>query len=191
MGDFSAGGSLRPGSLQLLVYELSPPRFRNRGKTQFPIFTDESEFKVLARHHIRGIEGDERTLIERVQPYHARDPALDPLAVLSRLANTDKHRLLLSTAAATAELDTWIATTNAEIQIRHFIAGPVGHATKIMAFTATPEDPAEQMYVQPNSALEIRPLRYSSRTPASSPVRPTSRSARSSTISSTTSSTQS
>jgi hypothetical protein len=143
-------------ALDYLVYELSPPRFRNRGKTQFPVFTDECEFKVLAPPFIKGIKVDERTLIERLQPYHAQHPSRDPLAVLNRLANKDKHRLLLATAAATAETDTWISSTNAAIAIHYFVGGPVEHDAKILAFTATPEDPAEDMYVQPKSALEIQ-----------------------------------
>jgi hypothetical protein len=142
-------------ALDHLVYELSPPRYRNRGRSMFPVYKTRCEFEVLAPTLIKGIVGDERTLIERVQPYHAADPMRHPLAVLNRLANKDKHRILLTTAAAPNEADTWIATTNAKITIHYFIGGSVEHDAKILAFTATPEDPAEDMYVQPKSALEI------------------------------------
>jgi hypothetical protein len=143
-------------ALDYLIYELSLPKFRNKGKLQFPIYRDECDFKVLAPPQIRGITGDERTLIERVQPYQTADPTRHPLAVLNRLANKDKHRVLLAIAAATNETDTWIASTNAKIAIHYFVGGPVEHDTKILAFTATPEDPTQDMYVEPQSGLEIQ-----------------------------------
>lgn len=142
-------------ALDHVVYELSPPKHRNRGKTQFPIYKDECEFKVLSPPLIKGIEGDERTLIERVQPYQTSDPTRHPLAVLNRLANKDKHRILLTTAAATNETGTWITHTNAKIDIHFFVGGPMEHDAKILAFTATPEDPAADMHVEAKSGLEI------------------------------------
>lgn len=142
-------------ALDHLVYELSPSRYRNRGRSMFPVYKTRCEFEVLAPTLIKGIVGDERTLIELVQPYHAADPKRHPLAVLNRLANKDKHRILLTTAAATNETDTWISSTNAQITIDHFIGGPVEHDAKILAFTATPEDPTMDMDVQPQSGLEV------------------------------------
>jgi hypothetical protein len=77
-------------ALDHLVYELAPPRARRSRKLQFPIFTDECEFKVRSPPMIEGITGDERTLIERVQPYAATNiPSDDPLAVLRKLSNRD------------------------------------------------------------------------------------------------------
>jgi hypothetical protein len=144
-------------ALDYLVYELSPSRERKRGRTGFPIFDDECLFEVEGRRMIRGITGDELRLIERVQPYKTTDPPKnDPLSVLRRLSNKDKHRLLLPVVAAVSNSDSWIESTNAIIDFTYYAPGPVEHDGKIMAFTARPKNPAEQMYVKPQSGLEVQ-----------------------------------
>jgi hypothetical protein len=144
-------------ALDHLIYEMSPPSARRRGKTGFPIYTDRCEFQVLGATLLRGIKGDERTMIERHQPYQSGQAAVNhPLAILNRLANQDKHRVLLPLVAAVNNTGTWIGSTNANIKIGYFRPGPVEHDTKIMEFTATPEDPAENVHVEPQSGLQIQ-----------------------------------
>jgi hypothetical protein len=144
-------------ALDYLIYELSPPKFRKKGRTGFPIYDDECFFEVEGRKMIRGIAGDELTLIERVQPYKRTNPPRnDPLSILRRLSNKDKHKLLLPVAAAVSDSQSWISTTNAVIDLTYYAPGPVKHDAKIMAFTARRKDPTEDMYVQPQSGLEIQ-----------------------------------
>lgn len=144
-------------ALDHLVYELAPRRARKARKSQFPIFTDECEFKVRSPPMIKGITGDERTLIERVQPYIASNPPRhDPLAILNKLSNLDKHRLLVPIIAAVSTRDTWVASDNADIRWTHLKVGPVEHDAKIVAFTASPQDPSKSMNVQPQSGLQIQ-----------------------------------
>jgi hypothetical protein len=59
-------------ALDHLIYELATPRGRRSRRLQFPIFTDECGFKVLSPPLIQSITGDERTLIERVEPMRLR-----------------------------------------------------------------------------------------------------------------------
>jgi hypothetical protein len=144
-------------ALDHLVYALAPPKVRRKRQTQFPIFTDECRFKVLSPPMIEGIAGDERTLLERVQPYNATNvPDNDPLAILNKLSNLDKHRLLIPTIAAISEMSVWIASSNADIKVGFLNGGPVEHGAKIVGFTATPKDPTEHMQVQPQSGLQVR-----------------------------------
>lgn len=144
-------------ALDYLVYELSPPRYRRRGRTGFPIYDDMCLFEVEGRRMIRGITGDELTLIESVQPYKRTNPPRnDPLSLLRRLSNKNKHRLLLPVAAAVSDSQSWIGTTNALIELTYYAPGPVKHNAQIMAFTARPKDPTEDMYVEPQSGLEIQ-----------------------------------
>jgi hypothetical protein len=144
-------------ALEYLIYELSPPRHRQRGKTGFPIYDDECLFEVEGRKLIRGIAGNELTLIERFQPYKRTDPPTnDPLSVLRRLSNKGKHRLLLPVVAAVSDSNSWIAYDNASIDLTHYVPGPVEHDAKIMAFTATPKDPSVEMKVDPMSGLEVQ-----------------------------------
>jgi len=144
-------------ALDHLVYELAPPSVRRKRGTQFPIFTDECEFKVLSPPMIRGLGQNERTLIQRVQPYAATNvPSDDPLAVLSKLSNLDKHRLLVPMIAAVSETDSWVASDNADVRFTYLSRQPVVHDTKIVSFTATPKDTAVDMKVHPQSGLEIQ-----------------------------------
>jgi len=144
-------------ALDHLVYELATPKARKSIRLQFPIFSDECEFKVKAPAQIASITGDERTLIERVQPYAASNPPADnPLAILRKLSNLDKHKLLVPLVTAASLGEHWIASDNADITITFFEPGPVENDAKIMAFTARPQDPAEKMYVETHSGLHVQ-----------------------------------
>jgi hypothetical protein len=144
-------------ALDYLVYELTPPSKRKEIQTQFPICTTKAKFKKSGLRRIAGVSGDEHTLIERVQPYLAwNPPGNDPLAILNKLSNLDKHRLLLTMASAVSESASWIESTNARVEITEYNPGPAKHDAKSLAFTATPEDPTADMYVMPRSGLEIQ-----------------------------------
>jgi hypothetical protein len=144
-------------ALDHLIYELAPPRARRKRNLQFPIFTDQCEFKVLSAPMLQGITGDERTLIERVQPYAATNiPSEDPLTVLRKLSNRDKHHLLIPMIAALSEMSSWVASDNADIRFTYLARGAVENGTKIVSFTAAPKDPAKDMNVHPQSGLEIQ-----------------------------------
>jgi hypothetical protein len=143
-------------ALDHLVYELAPPKSRKSRKTQFPIFSDEREFKEKSPEMLAGITGNERTLIERVQPYNAMNPPRhDPLAILNKLSNLDKHRLLVPVVAAVSATDSWVASDNAEITWDFIAADPVAHDAKLVAFTAVPRDSSGDMVVDPSSGLQI------------------------------------
>jgi hypothetical protein len=144
-------------ALDHFAYELSSKRAQKSGKTAFPIHTDECRFKVKGVPYVETIGGYERTFIERLQPYSAsKIPGDNPLAVLRRLSNLDKHRLLVPVIAAVSWHDSWVASSNAEIRFRYIARGPVEHDTKIVAFHAVPEDPSKDMDVQPQSGLQIQ-----------------------------------
>jgi hypothetical protein len=85
-------------ALDHLVYEKSGGNRR----TQFPIFTDHCEFKVLAPRKMKGVPASVMAKIEEAQPYRLLPevPAHDPLAQLSALSNLDKHRVLATVASA-------------------------------------------------------------------------------------------
>jgi hypothetical protein len=141
-------------ALDYLAYELSARKSRS---TQFPICSDESQFRsddTLRR--IEGITGSERELIERVQPYKATNPPRhDPLAILNKLSNRDKHRLLLPYVAAVSTADSWVSSSSADISFEFIEPGPVEHDARIVALVAKPQDPYEEMYVHPQSGLRI------------------------------------
>jgi hypothetical protein len=141
-------------ALDHLVYELAPARVRRSGKTQFPIFTDECRYRVLGEPMIRGIEGSERTLIERVQPWRDEVPEQHPLAILNRLSNLDKHRLLVPVITAVDWMSVWVGSDHADINFTRIESGPVEHDAPIVAFTARPTGSGE-MTVTPQSGLHL------------------------------------
>jgi hypothetical protein len=144
-------------ALDYLVYELAPPEVRKTGRTKFPIFTDEQAFKDYAPPMIEGITGDTRDVIERMQPYNATKTASnDPLAILQKLSNRDKHRLLIPVIAAVNRMSVWVSSDNADVRFHFLNGGPVEHGDKIVGFSATPRDPDRDMQVAPGSGFEIQ-----------------------------------
>jgi hypothetical protein len=142
-------------ALEYFAYEVSSPKARKAGKTWFPILLKKP--KKFNPPGIATVKGFERAFIKRLQPYMANKiPSDDPLAVLRKLSNLDKHQLLIPVIAALSDRDVWVGTTNADLHFRYISRGPVEHDTKIVAFTATPQDPSEEMEVQPNSGLQIQ-----------------------------------
>ncbi len=75
-----------------------PPR-----NTAFPVIHDnDSKFADRVRTTTTGLSAQMRRVIEDLQPAQRSDrPWADPLWVLHRLANDDKHRVLLLTQAVT------------------------------------------------------------------------------------------
>jgi hypothetical protein len=87
-------------ALDYLVYELARHALagkRLRKRTQFPISTSGIKYFQRGRYQVRPLFGEHRRRIRKLQPYQAKgDPRSQPLALLNRLSNTDKHRLLLT-----------------------------------------------------------------------------------------------
>jgi hypothetical protein len=62
--------------------------------TAFPIFASEKLYARDKQRFIGGIDGGAHPIFDAVQPYHAGDKATEqPLWVLHRLANDDKHKM--------------------------------------------------------------------------------------------------
>lgn len=62
--------------------------------TAFPIFGDGTRYRTDQLRFIGGIDPATHAVFDSVQPYHAGDKAFEqPLWVLHRLANDDKHKV--------------------------------------------------------------------------------------------------
>jgi hypothetical protein len=155
-------------SLDYLVYELAPPEVQKKRKTQFPIFTEESAFKKHAPPMIEGITGDNSEVIERMQPYNQTNVhANDPLAILNKLSNRDKHRLLIPMIAAVNRMSVWVGADNADVRFHFLNGGPIEDGAEITGFSATPHDPAKEMRVEPGSGFQIQIAETGSNMPIS------------------------
>ena len=83
-------------ALDQIVFALSAQAgpIPNERLPAFPIHVTPGDFKKNGLKRIRLVERNASAFIERVQPYHAANPAQHSLAVLDHLHERDKHRLL-------------------------------------------------------------------------------------------------
>jgi hypothetical protein len=87
-------------SLDTLMWQLVLLRGGEPSRqTQFPIFQRRAAYRARAPAMIEGVSRRDRGTLERLQPfYHSRlrgrPPGGHPLALLARLSNIDKHRVI-------------------------------------------------------------------------------------------------
>jgi hypothetical protein len=141
------------GSLDYLLWQMTRPRKRGR-RTYFPIYTDQCEFQVLGRSQVEGVYAEHRAFLEGVQPYHWRDNAPShPLFILKQLSNFEKHQLLLT--ITTGSHFEHIGVTNADTKFERLYKGALEHDTEIMSIRACPEDPSQDMEVNPGLDFQV------------------------------------
>ena len=142
-------------ALDHLVWTITPVKVRRefRNKIEFPIYTCRKAFVKHAAPKLEGLSPKHRALIENVQPYHGADPHIEPLEVLRRLSNTDKHRLLVS--MATARNLEWVAEAGAKIAFTELSTVPLKDGAPVMRFTASPTTADLAMQVQAHAEFAI------------------------------------
>ena len=86
--------------LDYLVYASAT---RHSFSTQFPIFHRASDWPAKSPPMMRNVPQRYVRIVEESQPYHFADPAEHTLSKLNYLSNTDKHRLLNTTATALSD----------------------------------------------------------------------------------------
>jgi hypothetical protein len=84
-------------ALDYLAWELAGADPDDR-ETYFPICLTEDSYRSTGARRVAALPEQARTLIEKMQPYHAPDPAKHGLWALQQLDIADKHKLLTVTA---------------------------------------------------------------------------------------------
>jgi hypothetical protein len=69
-------------------------------KFEFPIFLNSKDYESAKRKKLVGVDPEDVTLIDSLQPFTAAEPAKHPLWMLHRLNIADKHRSLHVVAGA-------------------------------------------------------------------------------------------
>ena len=147
--------SLR-AALDHVVYAISK---RNRGKSQFPIFTDPCEFQVRGKPLIRGVPPAIRALIEKAQPYEhtPSHPSRDILAALNKLSNLDKHRTLATVACSHDFTSVGLDSDRVKLKwVKPFAVGDLSNNAEIAVFTLTSDSEIGEMNVTPSFTYEVR-----------------------------------
>lgn len=121
-----------------------PPR------TEFPIFWDAGDFgrtrKSGAPAHgsglfkIQGLSAEDRTRIERTQPYYAGEPIMHPLWVLHELSNLDKHRAPPTTVTASSCVLSRPFVTGMRITNTEHVHGPFQDGAVVARFKVQRDD---------------------------------------------------
>jgi len=132
---------------------------RPSNRTQFPIFTDECEFKVLGRRNLQGIPEAMRTTIEEAQPYKMlpANPAIDLLETLRVLSNGDKHHTLAVVAASLNMV--WLGSPGPDVVSiewhDHAEGKPLHDGAPVTHFTAYPTSEGVQVNVNPGISYQV------------------------------------
>ncbi|HNM77462.1 MAG TPA: hypothetical protein PKI89_03805, partial [Tepidiformaceae bacterium] len=83
-----------------LSMDFTPGMNVEERSVQFPIFDTQVGFESRGLSRCRFMGPKAKSIISAVQPYHAPEPALSFLSILSKLDNIDKHKLLTVCGAA-------------------------------------------------------------------------------------------
>jgi hypothetical protein len=91
------------GALDHIVYQLALLNVRKPSGTQFPLALDERTYRTVPPDKklsprdsmLNGLREEHRTIIDEFQPYHdGPDASRNPLYVIGKFANVDKHRAI-------------------------------------------------------------------------------------------------
>lgn len=133
---------------------------------EFPIFKDPSNFRnpVTARltdgivKRIGKLRADHQKVIEDEQPFQGRHgkPEDDPLWLLYRLSNFDRHQFIHLTSIVTKESvhDFTPSATAARFRQVSVTYGPFSNQTEIARFRIL-EGPEEDVHVQSNVRFDV------------------------------------
>ena len=117
-------------ALDYMIFQLSASNDPdlNERLPQFVIAKTEPEFKRQARRQLRYLTDEQRTFVERLQPYHGNEM----LALLGEMANAGKHRSLLSIQDMTS-LDIVFATFEQKEDFKDYFVYPVEKGCAVFA----------------------------------------------------------
>lgn len=148
-------------ALDHIVAELTEP-VELRERSSFPIYEKnirQPGFKAQReafRTATEGLPDHALAFVEQVQPYHrGEDAPLDPLAILHRLSNADKHRELIVTSRALLEPATGLTSDESvSVLVQHRIGLAFENGAEIAHFSVAGEaDP--ELRVHSHGAMSI------------------------------------
>ena len=132
------------------------------GVTGFPIYESEAVFLKDGRGErmMQGIRDDHREHIKSLQPYHRGDRAReDPLALLRRLWNVDKHRVPLTTLG-TRQTAEWTPVPVRDVEDRFgmvslAVTGPLEDGTPLGFVEVFPTGPNPKVQMEGGAKADV------------------------------------
>jgi hypothetical protein len=107
------------------------------GDSQFPIYSDSGRWGENRMRRVGSVHAEARTIIERLQPYHAGDQwQSHPLWILRQLSDFDKHRRLPIVGTYANLGPSTVAGPNAYIEYLqlHSAGGPLERKTPLITW---------------------------------------------------------
>jgi hypothetical protein len=107
--------------------------------SEFPIYGLTAPDPHLITKKIGAIDPAAQAIIEALQPHHRGNPAFekDPLWILDRLCNLDKHRTLHVVVPAKKGIS--LNLISGAIGNVQYSSGPVDHGAEVIRFSLTPD----------------------------------------------------
>jgi hypothetical protein len=128
---------------------------------QFPIFTEREDWDKKAKRMLRSVPKEVVVLVEERQPYHATPPQRPDqhlLAVLNRLSNHDKHRLLHTAVTTVQNFASPRFDKGRDVAAIHnaeFVLGPMKEGADLVRVSITPSGPNPEVNMHGNFALGV------------------------------------
>jgi hypothetical protein len=150
-------------ALDYLAYELARlEQGKKVALTHFPIYSDWRDYRLARqedRSRVEYLNRRHRAVINRLQPYRRRhEPRNDPLAILARLDNRDKHRSLQLMYAWLKPHETYVVPKQDISRIlksEPFPGGRVEDGTILVTNHVIPSGPNPDVYVSGVGSIDI------------------------------------
>jgi len=129
------------GALDHLVYQLARLNRRNPSGTQFPLYLSETEYRTVPPGKTRsprdamldGVREEHRAIIDEFQPYHdGPNASRNPLYVVGRFANVDKHRFIQAAFGRPEPIKVEPTEDGVELDVRYpNLKPPINEGTEL------------------------------------------------------------
>lgn len=146
-------------ALDHLVWERSAPEKRGR-RSGFPILRRPPKGEFAAIPKVKGLRPADRAIVQRLQPYNARDPEQirdEPLLVLHNLNVTDKHKALHLTGLSMEEATIRPVAPGAKIRHSETFPGTFEQGAVLARVVVTPPEAEVDMNFRPAFDVAFEP----------------------------------
>lgn len=118
--------------------------------TQFPIFTKREDWEKKSCGMVYSVPEKALQIIKDAQPYREPDPAAHVIAILNRLSNKDKHRLLHTTVLTLGEAQPRFVGVRdiAELHEVEVILGPLENDRTLARLLLKPDGPDPKIQME-------------------------------------------
>ncbi len=139
-------------ALELAERYTSPLPATARDSSEFPIWFKTPTMSQL-KQKIGSVDPAAQAIIKALQPHHRTDPTRDPLWILNRLCNIDKHQTLHLVGLSKTGIE--VIPGDSTIQSINYADGALDDGAELARFLASPSPKTGKVEVQLNITSRI------------------------------------